>query len=434
MPQPPIDLKFLPTQPGIYLYRDRSGRLIYVGKAINLQKRISSYFKRPDALGAKTGSLVSQIATIETKVVDSEIEALILEAKYIKRYHPKFNSLLADDRNYPFICITKDPIPRVISCFFSTIPDNSLLYGPFPSGYAIRSILRTIRTVFPFRSAKNHPKTKCLYCHLGICPGPSPDPKSYRKTIGIIKKILNGNIQLLQRHLKKLIRQASSDLDFEKAIVYRDRLLAINYIVTGWHQLSHLYQNITPANDSLLKAVLELESVLKPANPNLSAIKRIECFDISNLGNKYFVGSMVVFANSQIDKSQYRQFKIYSKLTQDDQFMIKEVIFRRLNHPEWPYPELIVVDGGKPQVSAAHQALALQSLANTSHISVLGLAKKHETIVIKTANNWLEINLPPNSAPLHLLERLRDEAHRFANRYRRLLYKKSISKPSSVSS
>jgi excinuclease ABC subunit C len=161
-------------------------------------------------------------------------------------------------------------------------------------------------------------------------------------------------------------------------------------------------------------------TTLNPYLP-LSKINRIECFDISQMGTKYFVGSMVVWQNGQIDQNEYRKFKIYSKVTPDDQFMIKEIIWRRLRHPEWGIPDLIIVDGGKPQVAAAASL--------SKNIPIIGLAKKFETIVIKTRAGlpaeWQEINLPKNSTALLLLQSLRDEAHRFANHYRQELMKLS---------
>jgi len=157
---------------------------------------------------------------------------------------------------------------------------------------------------------------------------------------------------------------------------------------------------------------------------HLAKIDRIECFDISQMGVKHFVGSMSVYQNGHLDKSQYRQFKISTKVTPDDQFMIKEVVWRRLRHPEWGTPDLILVDGGKPQVTAAEGA----ALAHTSnnHLPIIGLAKKNETIVIRIDSDWIEINLPLRSNALRLLQSLRDEAHRFANRYRQKLMSKSL--------
>jgi excinuclease ABC subunit C len=412
-----IDLKTLPTSPGVYIYRNTAREIIYVGKAINLKKRVTQYFQRDDALGPKTTTLVSQIASIETKTVDSEIQALVLEASLIKKHKPKYNSLLKDDRSYIYICISKDSIPRVFTARFSQLTKNDHIYGPFPNGSAVNSLLKTLRRIFPYRSRLTHPQAKCLYCHLGLCPGPNPEPKAYRQNIGKLKKVLSGKITSLQRQLTKEMKSASKSENYESALELRRQLESVNYVVSGWSALNHFYEKVDLPEDIQSSAVQELMTTLNPYF-HFVKIDRIECFDISQMGLRHFVGSMTVYLNGHIDKSQYRKFKINTKVTPDDQYMIKEVVFRRLQHPEWGTPDLIVVDGGKPQVSAA------SSLTNKTPI--IGLAKRLETIVIQLDSDWVEINLPLRSNALRLLQSLRDEAHRFANRYRKELMKKSL--------
>lgn len=413
-----IDLKKIPDKPGVYIYKDISGKIIYVGKAINLKKRVSQYFQRDDALGYKTSKLVSQITDISFKVVSSEIEALVLESSLIKQYRPKFNSQLKDDKSYVYITITKDKIPFIYPSFKSKINHKDFNYGPFPDSPSVKSLLKTIRSIFPYYS-KPHGNKKCLYCHLHLCPGPKPDLVEYRHNILKIKKILNGHFQKLFSQLQKEMRAFSLSENFEMARIRRDQLNALNYIVSGWKNLKYLYQDVDFKEDQFQKAINELKLTLKPYFPKLRNINRIEGYDISNSSSKYFVGSMVVFQKDSLKNDEYRQFKIYSKNTPDDQFMIKEVIYRRLKHPEWGSPDLILVDGGKPQVSAANQALEIQKKS----IPIIGLAKKQETIVIKTNGSWIEINLPKNSPSLLLLQQIRDEAHRFANRYRKKIIK-----------
>ncbi|MCX6726498.1 MAG: GIY-YIG nuclease family protein [Candidatus Shapirobacteria bacterium] len=412
-----IDLKTLPGTPGVYIYRNFAGEIIYVGKAINLKKRVTQYFQRDDALGSKTTTLVSQIASIETKTVDSEIQALILEASLIKKYKPKYNSLLKDDRSYIYICITKEPIPRVFTARFSQLTKNDHIYGPFPNGSAVNSLLKTLRRIFPYRSRLTHPQAKCLYCHLGLCPGSHPEPKLYRQNIGKLKKVLSGKITSLQRQLTKEMKFASKSENYESALELRRQLESINYVVSGWSALHNFYEKVDLPEDVQSSAIQELMTTLNPYFHPPRRIDRIECFDISQMGLKHFVGSMTVYLNGHIDKSQYRKFKINTKVTPDDQYMIKEVVFRRLQHPEWGTPDLIMVDGGKPQVTSA---------TSLTDIPIIGLAKRLETIVIKLDDDWVEINLPLRSNALRLLQSLRDEAHRFANRYRRTLMKKSI--------
>lgn len=421
-----IDLKSLPTTPGVYIYRNSAGEIIYVGKAINLKKRVSQYFQRDDALGPKTSALVSQIASAETKQVDSEIQALVLEASLIKKHKPKYNSLLKDDKSYIYICINHDPIPRVFTARFSELNKKDIIYGPFPGGSAVNSLLKTLRRIFPYRSQIKHPAKKCLYCHLGLCPGPSPEPKKYRQNIGKLKKILSGRITSLQKQLTKEMKLASKQENYEHALELRYQLESINYVVSGWSALHKFYEKVELPEDQQSSAIQELMTTLNPYF-HLSKIDRIECFDISQMGLKYFVGSMTVYLNGKIDHTQYKQFKILRRdvlqnvsplMQPNDQFMIKEIVFRRLQHPEWGTPDLIVLDGGKPQVSS------VESL--NPEYPVIGLAKRLETIVIKLDQDWIEINLPIRSNALRLLQNLRDEAHRFANRYRKKLMSKSI--------
>ena len=420
-----INLKHIPTNPGVYIYRNRAGDIIYVGKAINLKKRVSQYFSRDDALGIKTSQLVSQIASIETKTVGSEIEALILEASLIKKHRPKYNSQLKDDRSYIYICISNDPIPRVFSSHLANLPSKAEIYGPFPDGASVKSLLKIIRRVFPFRSQEKHPPRDCLYCHLSLCPGPKPNLRAYKKSISHIKQILSGRFKYLQKNLRREMTLASKSQNYELAKSLRDQLASLDYVVSGQTNLNNLYQDINLPEDRQSSAINELAdviaSVAKQSHWN-QKINRIECFDISQLGTKYFVGSMAVWQNGHINNSQYRKFKIRYQASPDDQLMIKEVVYRRLKHPEWGSPDLIVVDGGKPQVSAATSIL----YPPYSNLQVIGLAKKLETIVIKDGDSWQEINLPRHSNALRLLQQLRNEAHRFANRYRKTLLTKSL--------
>jgi excinuclease ABC subunit C len=413
--QPDKLLSSLPSSPGVYIYKNSDNKIIYVGKAINLKKRVTQYFQRDDALGPKTLQLVSNIAKIDYHVVGSEIEALILESSLIKQYRPKYNSQLKDDKSYIYITISKDKIPLIKPAFKSTLNSNSIFFGPFPDSSAVKNLLKTIRVIFPFYSSF-HSSKKCLYCHLNLCPGPNPDIKEYKKNINKIKSILNGNFSRLISKLTKEMSIFSKSENFEMAKTRRDQINALNYVISGWRNLNNLYQKIDLQEDQVGKALSDLKSVISPYFPNLKSINRLEAYDISNLGSKYFVGSMVVSQNGNIDKDQYRQFKIYSKVTPDDQFMIKEIVYRRLKHQEWPFPDLILVDGGKPQVT---------SVVAITNIPVIGLAKREETIVVKTGDNWKEIKLPKNSPSLLLLQNLRNEAHRFANRYRQNLIKKT---------
>lgn len=412
-----INLKDIPSSPGVYIYKNSDNKIIYIGKAINLKKRVTQYFQSDDALGYKTTKLVSQISSIDYRVVGSEIEALILESSLIKQYRPKFNSQLKDDKSYIYITISKDKLPLIKPAFKSTLNKGSIFFGPFPDSSAVKSLLKTIRPIFPFYSKKHDENKKCLYCHLNLCPGPNPDIKEYKKNISRIKNILNGNFSRLISRLEKEMIAFSKSENFEMAKIRRDQITSLKYVISGWRNLSNLYQNTNLQEDQISKAISDLKTILSPYFPEIKTIYRFEAYDISNLGSKYFVGSMVVFQQGRINKNEYRQFKIYSKITPDDQFMIKEVVYRRFKHSEWQFPDFILVDGGKPQVSSANVV---------SQVPVIGLAKKEEIIVIKIGDDWKEIKLPKNSPALQLLQQLRDEAHRFANNYRKKLMTKAL--------
>jgi len=406
-----FDLTKIPSTPGVYIYKNSQNKIIYIGKAVNLKKRVSQYFQNREALGYKTSKLVSEITDIDFHVVNSEIEALVLESSLIKQYRPKFNSQLKDDKSYIYITITKDKFPLIKAAFKSTLNKDNLFFGPFPDSPSVKSLLKTIRHIFPYYS-KSHGDKKCLYCHLGICPGPQPNLKEYRTTISKIKKILNGNFKKLIRDLTKEMDNYSKLENFEMAKIRRDQINSINYVISGWKSLNHLYQSIDLKEDRFQKAIAELKLTLLPYFPQLKKLNRIEAYDISNLGSKYFVGAMTVFQNGKLDSNKYRQFKIYSKNTPDDQFMIKEIIYRRLKHEEWQFPDLILVDGGKPQISAA---------TSVCNLPIIGLAKKEEIVITKTSSNWMEIKLPKDSPSLQLLQQLRNEAHRFSNKLRKSL-------------
>ncbi len=386
-------LKNIPTSPGVYIYKNSENKVIYVGKAINLKNRVSQYFQRNDALGPKTKELVSSIHKIEYKIVGSEIEALVLESKLIKKYNPKYNSQLKDNKSYLYLTLHKN---------FIETTRRSGDFGPFPDGSQVKYLLKILRRIFPFYLKAKHPKT-CLYCHIGLCP---KNEKENQKNIKMIKKILQGKLKKITNEFEKKLKQTSKNQEYEKAISYRDTLYALNYIATGWQNLSHLFTDIQLSSDIFLQGISELQLLL-----NIPQINRIECYDISQLGHKYFVGAMSVFQNGIIEKKEYRKFRIIYK-SQNDPLMLKEILTRRLKHKEWFYPDLIVFDGGKNQISGLNL-----------NIPLVGLVKGEEKIVTKQNK---EILLPKNSKALQLLQQLRDEAHRFANVYRKKLISKSV--------
>jgi excinuclease ABC subunit C len=412
--------------PGIYLFSNEKGKILYVGKAKNLKKRVSSYFLKNIALGTKTAILVSQTAKIQTIITNSEIEAFLLENSYIKKYKPKYNIKLTDDKAYPMVRITiKDEFPKVL---LVRRPDdkNSIYFGPFPNASnALRMVLKSMRKIFPYQSAPNHGKRICLYYHLGLCPCPavfaSPELRlEYRKNIKHIVDFLNGKTKKIIRDLRRERDALSKNEDFERANLLQNKINAIE-LITGqpYRKELDIYVNPNLASDLREKEIQELINILNQNKAGVKSLQRIECFDISNISGTNSTGSMVTFVNGEKDGNWYRRFKIKKLNSPNDFGMMKEVLERRLAHNGWPYPNLIIVDGGKGQVSTAVNVLGNLKLK----IPVIGIAKKEETIV---TSDLKEISLPKNSDALKLIMRIRDEAHRFAITYHRKLRSKTF--------
>ncbi len=370
--------------------------------------------------------MVSQIAKIKTIITDSEIEALLLESRYIKKYKPKYNIKLMDDKSYLMIRITiKDKYPKVLMARRQDDKD-SIYFGPFPNGSkALRIVLKIIRKIFPYQSVLNHDKKICLYHHLGLCPCPpifdSPQlRREYSKNICHIKNFLDGNTGKIITDLKKERDILSKNEEFEKAILLQNKIKAIG-LITGPHYKKYSDSGFdSDFTDKLRKKEInELINILNKNGYNVKSLERIECFDISNTSGSNATGSMVTFVSGKKDGNWYRKFKIRTLSSPNDVGMMEEILHRRMKHYEWPWPNLLIIDGGKGQVSTA-----VKVLKNTnSKIPLIGLAKKEETIVTADLK---EISLPKESEALKLIMRIRDEAHRFAISYHRSLRSKAL--------
>jgi len=411
----------------VYIYKDVKGKVIYVGKAKDLRKRVSSYFSNK-ALDAKTLKLVSEINSVEHIIVTSEIEAFLLEAQMVKKYSPFYNIKLLDDKSYPYIALTKGNNPAVL-IVRNTKDKNAYYFGPYTDSGAVKAVLKLLRRVFPYQSVKNHPKRTCLYYHLGLCPCVLTHPESmesYKKNLARIRKFLRGDTNSIVKELKKEQSEFVKKEEFEMALEVQRKIDFINLITSENYdpfryleQPDYYYQRITDEKTSL-------ENILSEYFGKLN-LKRIECYDISNFQGKEATGSMVVFINGDKSSKDYRRFKIKTKDTPDDFSMMKEMLGRRFKRDGWDEPDLIVIDGGKGQVSSALIALT----ARKKSIPIIGLAKKEETIVIAQKQmgqrlEFLEVKLPKETGGINLLRRIRDEAHRFAITYHRLLRKKRM--------
>lgn len=453
--------KNLPKTPGVYLFYDEKKSVIYVGKAKNLFNRVSSYFNNSIQHGTKTYALVSRINDMIIIEAQSELEALILETELIKKYRPRYNVIYKDDKSYLYIAIRAEwleifgkrhKIQVVLTARKPDLKPKDVVFGPYPDGNTAKYIVKTIRKIFPFKDCSKtkfsrYQKLKrvCLFGDLNLCTGPcvknsAKDISEYKKNIKNIKKLLSGESTKIIKDLQRQMNRMSKNQKFEEAAKYRDLIQKFEYISQSFRSPQEYLNNPYLVEDLIQESLRELTKIMPfLKNPP----KRIECFDISNISGKDAVGSMVVALEGRIKKREYRRFKIKLKDTPDDFKMIEEVIFRRLrrekqitekrdlqdknnikekNVYKWDKPDLIVVDGGKGQVAAALKAMKKAKV----EINVVGLAKKHETLVYEEGGRYIETNVSKTNKGLQLLIRLRDESHRFAQGYHHKLRMKNL--------
>ncbi len=525
-------LSLLPDKPGIYQFLDSEGTVIYVGKAKNLKKRVTSYFSKNQS--GKTTVLLRRTHDIRHIVVDNESDALLLENNLIKKHQPRYNILLKDDKTFPWICIKKEPFPRVFSTRH-VIRDGSLYFGPYTSALMVKTLIALIRQLYKLRTCTlnltesniSAGKFKvCLEYHLGNCKGPCvglQDENDYQESIVQIKDILRGNISTVIDHLKLLMRQYSKELRFEEAQVIKDKIA----ILSGFRSRSTVVSNTIKNVDvfaiaqeadnayvNYLKVVqgaviqaftVELKSrvdeekesilgfaiteirqrlisdspeIIVPFKPdmlinklkytvpqagdkykllelaqrnaiyykleqkkkrmehapqartgrNLEKLKNdlhmpdlpvhIECFDNSNIMGTNPVAACVVFRNAKPSKKEYRHFNIKTVIGPDDFSSMEEIVFRRYKRmleEEQKIPQLVIIDGGKGQLSSAMKSI--EKLNLRQKITVIGIAKKLEEIYFP--GDSVPIYLDKNSISLKIIQQLRNEAHRFGINFHR---------------
>lgn len=418
-------MRSLPSKPGAYIFKDENNAVIYVGKAKDLKKRISSYFVKGRTLDTKTLQLVAKIKRIEHIVVNSEIEAFLLEANLIKKYHPFYNIKFLDDKSYPYVKIATKGIPYIAISRNKEADKNVKYFGPFPEVAPLRIVLKLLRRIFPYQAVANHPKKKCLYGHLGLCPciPAIPDNLSvYKQNIRNISLFFNGNKEKLLKILLTEQKCFVKTEEFENAAIIQTQINAIERITNPEFNPFSYIEKPDFYYERLIKETKSLSEILNSHGLDVGNLQRIECYDISNLSGTNATASMVVFINGDSSKKDYKRFKIKTKHTPDDFHMLKEVIKRRLTHPEWGIPNLMVIDGGKGQVSSVLETI----MTSIYKIPVIGLAKKEEIVVLpKILQNYAisfkEIKLPKSEPGVNLLRAIRNEAHRFAITYHRLL-------------
>ncbi len=412
----PKFLKKLSDSPGIYQFLDKDGNVIYIGKAKSLKKRVASYFQNKN-LGPKTTLMVSKIADVKFIKVFSEFEALLLEAELIKRYQPFFNAQAKDDKSPLYIKITNNQVPLVLAARGEKPKRGVFLKGPFTSAQTAREILKISRKIFPYCHHKN-PRKPCLYVHLGLCPYPYASEQGreeYLKTIKRIKKLLSGKVRNLIADMKREMQELSKGQKYEQANEVKKKIIKLEFLATEYHAPREFLEKPTLVDDLTLAKLEELKDVL-----NLRKVpRRIECYDISNISGKQATGSMVVFEEGRAKKDQYRRFKIRFSKWPDDFEMIRETLARRFKN-DWPKPDLVIIDGGRGQLNAVLSILTKYRLS----IPVISIAKRFEEIY--TPDKVFPIKLPKESLARQLVQEIRDEAHRFAIKYHRLLRSKDF--------
>jgi excinuclease ABC subunit C len=514
-----IDLATLPHSPGCYLFSDASGEIIYIGKAKDLKKRVTSYFQKKDH-DAKTEALVANIASFDLMITNTETEALILENTLIKKHQPHYNIDLKDAKRYAYIEITKEPFPR-IGIARRTNRGEAIYFGPFVSAAERDEVLQFTKRIFALRPCRKLPKRACLRYHMGSCSGPcigAVSVEEYQAQVDRATALLRGKGAELIKTLQDEMAECARKMEYERALRLRNQIAAIaglserqhvarpretdedviGYIVSGDTMylmvftvvqgllsgkqeysfdyredafdefLVQYYADNTPPSelilphdvDEALPAYLserkgrsvhvtvpksgEKKKLLDLVEKNIehSFLKNelkvrdlqaaldlpeppavIECFDISHLSGTSMVGSMVQFRNGVPDKKNYRRFLIKSVEGIDDFASIAEVVrrrYKRLVDDDAEMPDLIVIDGGKGQLTAARGALEDLGLS----LTVIALAKREEEVYLP--GELLPRRLDEKGMALHILQEIRDEAHRFALAYNRLLRSKNM--------
>jgi len=398
----------LPESCGVYLFKDAGGKIIYIGKAKSLKKRVQTYFSRQ--LAAKTQAMVGKIAGIEHILTPSEAQAQILEAALVREKQPQYNISLKDDKTFPWIKITDEDFPTVSIARRKTKEkgDTSTYFGPYTNVKLLRQAFKILRRIFGFRSCKNLPKRSCLYFRLRFCPAPCVGEISsgeYKETIKEIKMFLRFRHDELLDKLTSKMQELSRGRRFEEAARVRDQLNA----------LSALGQNKTASfNES--EDLRELLGLTKLP-------QRIEAFDISNISGREATGSMVSFYNGRPDKNNYRRFRIKTVEEINDYEMLREIIkrrYQRLVRESQTFPDLILIDGGKGHLTVAQEEIKGLGL----DIPLVSIAKDKENIYIQ--GRLRPIRLKSDTSALNFIRRVRDEAHRFALAYHHLLRSKKV--------
>ncbi len=404
----------LPPTPGVYFMRDADGKLLYIGKATSLRSRVGSYFVRP--ADERIAQMVTRIRRIDYEQTPTAVEALMLEAKLIKKFQPPYNVMEKDDKSFIHLAFTREayPQPVLIRAYeLARVPKRQFLkvYGPFGSAAAVRASLDALRKSFPWTTCKPGRKRPCFYRHLGLCPGVCTGDitsAQYKKIVRRLMRFFEGGRDAVSGEMKREMAKAAAEERFEDAADLRNRLYA----------LEHVRDESVMKHDDSRNAEF------------INIFGRVECYDISNTSGQDAVGSMAVMVDGEPKKSEYRIFGIKGVEGPNDVAMMRETLMRRFARtvrPEdgksWPLPDLLLIDGGAPQMGAARDVLAQYGLK----IPLVGIAKgpdRKQNELVYDKGDYELARLARAFKPL--LQRCRDEAHRFAVSWHRKKRAKSF--------
>ncbi|MDR0979886.1 MAG: UvrB/UvrC motif-containing protein [Candidatus Nomurabacteria bacterium] len=410
----------LPSEPGVYFHHDKNGKIIYIGKAANLKNRVSSYYRNSKTRDAKTRALVADIANTTWRTTESELDALFLESELVKRYHPKYNILLQDDKSAIYVRVGAEAVPY-IALVHIPLDDGAKYFGPYYAKLPIKKALKALRRVFPFYDRPYDGKRN-LYSQLKLTPALelARDTAEYKERLKLYKvnlrtlqKVLAGKREDVEKVLRHEMAEASEAQNFERAAQLRNQI----------YGLGALTQKMIFAGDEFVElsadpALLELARVLQMEPP-----RRIEGYDISHQQGTNVVGSCVVFKNGVASRADYRMFKLHNQKN-DDFANMREVITRRLKHLEdWGKPDLVIIDGGIGQLTA------VEDLLMAAGIRVAGWNKSSRELIVANEQGFHRTaKLAESSHAYKLIVRIDDEAHRFAVNYHTKLKRKSMLK------
>lgn len=397
--------------PGVYIFENEKKNPLYVGKSIHLRTRLRQHFKAYQEGVAKAEKYVTKSKYISFYEVESDLEAGLLEARLIKLYQPKYNIISKDDKSRIYIAITDDEFPEVKVVRKTDLRQGEKVYGPFTTAKQTKEVLKVARRIFHFCGNppnKGKAPRACFYYHIDLCDGACVGEISaaeYRRKMGYLKKFLSGRIRGLIKSLEVRLRKMAREQKYEKAAEIKNQLAALETMM-AMREMS-----------VFLEAPAEVDRKIKDLEYMLSEIgiraipMRIEAYDMATMGQTKTVGAMIVFTLGVADKAEYRLFRVRDE-SGGDVHTMAEVIKRRFRHHEWKKPDLVVLDGGKGQLSVAGEMVP-------ADVPVIALAKKEETIVIKKRGKFEEYNWDKMRPGLVLLRQARDEVHRFVNSYHR---------------